>query len=295
MKKIKLLNNEIEIEKVKQCSLNKNSQLIEGDYYVNLYIRIGNSCQCNCEFCIAPKDKDIEFDIYKLFFVINQLKAQKIRINKISLTGGEPLMEKYIKTVENIVNIIKQIDSKIFLIINTNGINLKLLSNKSLQLIDSISISVHHYDVIKNNNIFQNNTSNLSKYEEWIKKKIHISCNLIKGYIDSEKEVLQFIKVMQDNGFYDIGFVNLMKHNKYCAENFIDFKNFDIEKIGLIKQRELNNGEDCRCANYIYFNEDYTKFTKIYYRYYSGNSKDNTFVYDMNVLKKGFNGKEIEL
>ena len=75
---------------------------------------------------------------------------------------------------------------KVFTVVNTNGSNIDKLGTIS-QYIDSISLSRHHYNDIKNTEIFKSNKvpseTLIQAFPD--KTKLHLSCNLIKNYIDS--------------------------------------------------------------------------------------------------------------
>lgn len=53
--------------------------------------------------------------------------------------------------------------------------------------------------------------------------KIHLTCNLIRGIVDSEKAVIAYLEKAKSLGVYDVGFVSLMKVNKFCEDNHVDF------------------------------------------------------------------------
>jgi hypothetical protein len=46
---------------------------------------------------------------------------------------------------------------------------------------------------------------------------------MIKGYVDSEEKIYDYLDKYSDLGVYDVGFVNLMKINEYCKERFVEF------------------------------------------------------------------------
>lgn len=273
------------IVKDKMCSINgKNNTLSKP--YVNMYIRLGNKCNCNCKFCTFC-GKNISFDFYKFYYIFKELNS-KIRINKLSFTGGEPTLD--LDNLIKCLDLVKSTNNKIFTVVNTNGTNLSLIND--LDIIDSISLSRHHYDDIKNNEIFNNEMLTLQKISELnSRNNIHLSCNLLKDYIGNEEEVIKYLEKTNEYDLLDIGFVSLMKNNEYSEDQFIDFKDLNFQNYdNFTITKEFNNENYCRCRNYAYFSDSF-KISNIYSRYYcDSNYNVGNLVYDINVLKQGFNG-----
>lgn len=289
--KIKLFDKEIELRD-NHCSLNNNCP-DKADKYINIYVRLENTCNAMCKFCNFRGEKQ-EFDFYKFYYVINEIK-KVVPINKISFTGGEPttdcdMLHKCLMTV-------KEIDSKIFTVVNTNGYNLnKIASTNTHDLIDSIALSRHHYDDSINNSIFGTEVVSskiIEQLNKMVDNKIHLSCNLVKGYIDSKEEILKYLNAAANIGIKDIGFISLMQISQYCKEKFIDFSDIDLKCEDVLINKEWNNENNCKCKNHMFI-ADNGEIVEFYSRYYS-NSKNNlsSLVYDIDKLKDGFNGQVI--
>lgn len=67
---------------------------------VNLFVKVTNGCNAHCAFCSNAGCGGInaEFDYDKLWRIIDELRANKILVNRVNITGGEPA------TVPDIVN-----------------------------------------------------------------------------------------------------------------------------------------------------------------------------------------------
>ena len=285
---MEIFGQEIEL-KQEYCSIDLKKPEKVSKPYVNLYVRLNNTCNAHCPFCIF-KGSHVDFDFHKFYYVLHELK-KNLSIVKVSFTGGEPTLSS--ELLMNCARIVKELDSEIFTVVNTNGYNL----NESLfENINSVSLSRHAASDKINSKLFKLNINDnsLGSLSDSLKKKIHISCNLISGIVDSGERVLEFIDRYSSLGFHDFGFVSLMKVNDYCEKFFIDFNKINLEKNSeVIKTRTQNQGESCKCANYLVTGAE-GSFNKVYARHYCDVKKnESTLVYDLNVLKNGFTGPTI--
>lgn len=294
--KVCIFNNRFIETKSFECTENNDIDIIrQDDAYVNIYVKMSNMCNAKCNFCELDEQSLTGFDYYKFYCIVNELVRKKVKIKKVSFTGGEPTLD--MELLDRCIDLVKDVDKNIFVVVNTNGLNISKMKNEN---IDSIALSRHHYEDIKNNEIFNNKniptSSELKRLPINIKDKIHLSCNIIKEHIGSETDVISYLEWCNNIGIKDVGFVNLMPLNKYCKDNFVDFNKFNIEEITnrFIKVREYKKTDVCRCANYLYFSKDFKDYIKIYYRYVCKKDDTNSsLVYDVNVLKDGFNGNII--
>src|SRR5574343_970941 len=277
--------------KQKTCGLN-GAPSQDAEPSINMYVRMTNACQAKCKFCEFAKRTPEKFDFYKLYFIINELRKSRVKINRISFTGGEPTI--MIDELNYCLKHIKLTDSEIFTIVNSNG--LKIDADLNWGFIDSLSLSRHthiendRHDIFGRKDIINDDFLNALPFE--FKKKIHISANLIKGYLDNTDKIYEFINHYSALGFHDFGFVNLMKVNKYCEDNFIDFANINFANMKNTIRNKAYNYKDgvCRCDNYLTFTED-GEINKSYARYFCDHTnKDSILVYDVDTLKNGFNG-----
>jgi hypothetical protein len=123
--------------------------------------------------------------------------------------------------------------------------------------------------------------------------KINLSCNLIKGYIDSPEEAKKMLDKTIDIGIPRIGFVGLMPVNKYSKEHFIDLEEIRIDSIPHVYfTKSKNRGQNCKCSNYLY-NRD-GKILEIYMRnYMNPNYCESSVVFDGQHLRQGFHDNNI--
>ena len=290
MKTISLFGKDIPVRD-KECSVDGRPTKEIKNPYVNIYVKPTTLCQANCKFCEYHDREKSSFDIYKFFYILNYLNRQDIRINKISFTGGEPTL--YGDLLNHIVSVIREFDDEVPLVLNTNGYNLKSIN---LDEFDNIALSRHHYLDAKNIEIF--GTLNVPSFEDIknfkFKDKLHLRCNLIKGYIDSQKEALDFITAFAGIGVNDFGFVSLFQINDYCKENFVDHSAIDLFHAPrtMVSYSQRREGV-CSCKNYLHYTEK-GELVKIYSRFNEDMTIcDGTLVYEKDVLTAGFNGEVI--
>lgn len=289
---IKLFNSFINV-KSEHCINNKSKEIIKIDKpYVNIYVKLRNDCNAKCKFCEFTNN-EIFFNMDK-FRTVLQYINNELKINKVSFTGGEPTLDKCHLLFE-CSKFVKSLDRNIFTVVNTNGANFYLLKN--IIYLDSIALSRHHYDDKINNEILGFNAPSLEQIKDFANKNIlHLSCNLIKGYIDNETEVIKYLETAAQVGVLDVGFVSLMKVNNFCNEHHIDFStlNFDNYK-NIYINKDWSHGDTCKCRNYLYISDSTCDIVKAYSRYYQKTDGpiESQLVFDGKNLKDGFNGKII--
>lgn len=287
---ISLFNKKINTKDY-HCSVNNNEPEQVEKPYTNIYVRMTNNCNANCSFCSFNSHSCTKkFDYKKFVSCINEIQ-KNVYINKVSFTGGEPTLN--IKLLNKCISFIKS-KTNAFIVVNTNGFNIKELVKNSD--IDSISLSRHHYNDDKNNSLFNSkqiiSNNDLNELEN--KNKLHLSCNIIKNNIDTNIECYNYINYYCNIGIKDFGFVSLMKNNKFSINNHLDFDNIKLEEMQCsIINKQYNNSNSCKCKNMLVTTSNGNMCT-VYFRYYINSSCNNTvLVYDIDTLKEGFNGQQI--
>ena len=262
---------------------------------VNLFVKVTKGCNAHCKFCSNANSTDASsvFNIPKLITVIKELKGNGICINRINITGGEPsvvspLVYKILDTVEE-----NNFDD-IHLHLNTNGLLPQSQEMMRHPRWDSISMSLHHYDVSKLSELYGCRIPEKAFDFEGIDlQKVNSSCNLVKGYIDNAEEAHKMLDFNLDLGIPRVGFVALMKVNDYCWEHFVDLEDIHLDSIPHVYfTKSMNRGSDCKCSNYLY-NRD-LKILEIYMRNYANpNYCESSLVYDGEYLRQGFHQDNI--
>lgn len=262
------------------------------DPRVNIFVRITNKCNANCKFCSDKSCSKVsrEFNVEKLLDIITEIERNEITVNKLNITGGEPSTVPLIK----ILGFLESIPDYIHAHLNTNGISDESRDLMKLDRWNSISMSVHHYSIPKIMEIYgikklPINYLNFSKIDL---SKVNFSCNLIKGYIDNYKEILQFCESAKETKIKRVGFVGLMPMNQYSKENNIRFHHLPIPKEDLdndwVWKGSLCRAKICNCRNYKY------KGMEVYFRETLDPSyNESALVYDGQNLYQGFNSKEV--
>jgi molybdenum cofactor biosynthesis enzyme MoaA len=260
--------------------------------YVNLYVKNTNHCQAKCSFCeYSNNEPQKKLNFYKLIHSIDLIQRSGLAINKISFTGGEPTL--YAEELNALIRDIRRMNENVYIVINTNGYNLNSLD---MDLINNIALSRHHYDDDKNREILHTPKTPHLEYLKTFKhkEKLHIRCNLIKGYIDTQEEVLKFLDVLSGVGVYDFGFVSLFQINDFCKENFVDYKSINLDNAPRTRVIRTQTRENvCTCKNYLHYTTK-GEISRIYARFNEDLSNcDGTLVFDGQNLTVGFNGEKI--
>lgn len=287
---IDILNSKIEVREF-YCSLNGNLPSEVESPYINMYVQL-NGCDADCSFC-EYKTNGNTFDFDKFKDYLKRIPKQ-VELRKISITGGEPTLN--LKILYPIIDMIKELVPDAFLVMNTNGFQLEQLEiDGMIQKFDSISVSRHHYDEQLNNEIFKTSTisnevlTQLSKSNPGI---FHISCNVIKGYIDSPTEIEKYLEFCGEIEIRDVGFVGLMGINEYSKSHQIDLTIEDLKSDRLNELKTWKYEDRCKCNNYVYILNDLST-VKLYHRHVLQPSKSTLLVFDGQNLTKGFNGQII--
>lgn len=283
----------------KRTCLNKyNEQHNITDNQIALYVVLTRKCNVNCKFCEYHSGIS-EIDVAKFEDTLKRL-LRICNITTVHFTGGEPTLE--LDKLKQLCRIIKHQDKLITTSVNTNGTRLKELED--ICELDNIALSRHAVDDSENIEIFRSNLVPMSEDIKGFKDKhkLHLSCNLIKGHIDSEEKILQYLEFASTLDINDIGLVSLMNINDFCNKHYVDFKSIDIKETERLKKSRCfkNISEKtgkicCKCENYLYRASN-MNLVSMYHRYAIKNNEIADYlVYENNVLKQGFNGNKISI
>lgn len=284
MESITLFNKEIPI-RTHHCQLFNYKPKIANPY-IDIYVKT-KGCNAKCLFCEFSNDAAV-FDFEKYLYILNEIK-NKIRVKKFAFTGGEPTTNY--KQFYRILEITRENFPNSNFVLNTNGYNLDKINFNEL---DSISLSRHHYFDKINNEILGFKAISKNQLKKLKKKKVlHLSCNLIKGYIDSKEEIYKFLEFADSIGIESVGFVSLMPVNSYCKDNLIDFNDLDLisERFNLTKTWTYENY--CKCSNYIYITKKLNVITVYYKNTYNPYDINTNLVFDGQNLTIGFSNDKI--
>ena len=262
---------------------------------VNLFVKVTKACNAHCLFCsnADATQPSHPFDVPKLLTIIRGLMDSGIVVNRVNITGGEPSVVTPL--VEAILHEMDAPDlSDIHIHLNTNG----LLPQSQMLMRhprwNSISMSLHHYNLSKLTELYGCEIPDTAlRFEEIDRQRLNASCNLIKGYIDSPEEASKMLDFALELGLPRIGFVALMKVNDYCREHFVDLEDIHLDAIPHVYfTKSMDRGSDCKCSNYLY-NKD-LKILEIYMRNYANPQYcESSLVYDGEYLCQGFHQNNI--
>lgn len=197
----------------------------------HIHLKINDACNGNCPFCIERGRSLIEEDknlyLKRLKAIFDEFEKKGL-LYSVSITGGEPLLSN------KILDILDVIDSYNFqmVTINTNATFLdKYIDDLAKHNIYGINISRHHYDEIKNNEIFQfkkvftnaDLKNVINKYRQLNPNtKFRLQCILVKDYIESLEEINNFVNFFK-NDIDDFSFRQQMTVDDSFDKMTVDF------------------------------------------------------------------------
>ncbi len=292
--KININNKEVEVKGV-SCSLNgEKGYSLKDCVTTNLYTCVTHECNASCKFCEYCYSDIVKFDMDKWKYSVDKI-IESLPIYKASFTGGEPSLK--LDIVQECISYLKSKDKNIFTVMNTNGVNLRQLED--IEGLNNIALSRHSISDIDNNKIFGIKVATLEDISNFkYKDKLHLSCNLIKGQIDSQDKLEKYMDMASSVGVTDVGFVSLMPINDYAKEKGIDFMDISLQRTKKFNEyqtfRKFNDGRCvCKCRNYMYLAEN-MDIVWAYSRFYVDNScTDGGLVFMDNHLREGFVGNII--
>jgi molybdenum cofactor biosynthesis enzyme MoaA len=262
---------------------------------LNLYVRT-KFCNAKCKFCTFANTAE-KFNETKYIEILKEMTS-KVKIKKIAFTGGEPTL--YWDQFKSMVQIAKELSPESKLSMNTDGLRLKRLFEDPIhKLMSNIHISRHHYNDDINNQIFLTKTptgDEIKEIQTGLDNPylIQLSCNLIKGYIDSKDEVFKFLEWTNSVEVNNVGLVSLMPVNQYSRDNFIWFNVKDLinEQFSVTKEWQYKNA--CHCTNYVYLPNDMRQPIRVYHKNtFAPFDINETVVFDGENVKLGFEGEII--
>jgi organic radical activating enzyme len=184
-----------------------------GKYGKCLDIKIINTCNGNCPFCIEAKGF-IPKDVSSAEKLAESVNGQNI--NTLLILGGEPLL------YPDIVKFVFLIRKDINIIITTNGSMLTPDLAKGLTpYVKGMNISIHHSTSAKHRELTKidlNGDTLYKSVQAFGPDKIRINCNLVKGYVDSTKEINAMYDLTKRLGVTKIKFAELQN----CPALFVD-------------------------------------------------------------------------
>ena len=240
------------------CSSDKNDNPIVANPALRLYVKVTDDCPAKCSFCVNEASRENgKLDLVKLEYVTRYL-YEKGLLHGVSLSGGEPMV--YPDKVNDILNMIFSISPDIEVQLSTNGLNLrKLLEFENVNRLESIHISRHHYDEEVNREIFHSSKvaseDDIMFVQEGLKDKkiINIKTLVMRGYIDSLKEIKRMLNHVASLGVYKNGFVSLMKCNEFARDRFINFNDiFNNLDSDFFLSHHFYSKSYCECVDGMY-------------------------------------------
>lgn len=201
-----------------------------GNFQDWLEVMLIDKCNGTCSWCV---DKNGYHPKEHAEWSMLARKIISCNRKHIILLGGEPTLYKKLR--ELIVSVCAVTSDKKKIYLTTNG---SMLTPSyvaiTLYKLTGINISIHHYDLAKNKKItgISLEMENLRSVVKELHKNnttVRLNCNLIKGDIDSKKEILLYLEFAKDLGIDSIRFAEL----KDDKDGFVDLTKIFKNKYGI--------------------------------------------------------------
>lgn len=211
--------------------LKPSQNSICGNSYNLLNIKLLNSCNGKCEFCIAagtPFKKSS--DAKKFIDTANSMT----KFSKVDVLGGEPTL------YPNLVKVLKGIRPyKKDIGIISNGSNLKIIK-ECIPYLDTVTLSIHSFDYSKNSTgiyINEKELKDLNKNKG--NAEIIAAVVVTNKTVSNLKEIQSYAKKARKLGFSAIKLMELVTSNE--TVDFIDLQDLLI-KFGIHQKNATLKG-----------------------------------------------------
>ncbi len=181
-----------------------------------LEVNLLKDCNASCPWCVekigwhpstvAPGEA-----------LVAQMIGHKAK--NIMLLGGEPTLHPCIQAIiSQLANHGKNVH------MTTNGALLSYdFVSQKLQGLSKINISIHHYDLDKNKAIigkaidYDRLKLGIATLQSW-GTEVRLNCNCIHGYIDNNKDIIEYLQFAKRLGVRKVRFAEL----KLSNDQFVD-------------------------------------------------------------------------
>ena len=198
-----------------------------GNFQDWLEVNLTNKCNAKCKWCVEKKGWHPKK--HAPWKTICKAAISSGKTN-IILLGGEPTLHKDLK---KIIKNLHDAGKRVW--VTTNGSKLtKNWVSKNMIGIYGVNISIHHYNLLKNE-IITSVQLDEKKLVMAISElhsmgaTVRLNCNCIKGYIDSRSEINQYIEWGKLMGANKIRFAEL----KHDDNKFVDLAAILDHQYGL--------------------------------------------------------------
>lgn len=263
--------------------------------FVNLYAKVTAGCNARCPFCCnaCMPSEGVEWDVDLLFDIISELEGRGIRVTWLKVTGGEPAL-----VPDRVERIVARLNEPRYYHIraqlNTNGL---LPASQELmrhERWDYFSVSMHHYNPDRLSELYGTAIPvRALDFRGIDRRKMNVSCNLIRGYIDSPQEARRMIERTRQMAIPRLGFVVLLPMNEWCREHFVPLSAIGLERMeGVVPTFHKWDGDNCECRDFLFGTA--ANSLDIYVRYKSQPAHCPSLLsFDGHHLHQGFGNDKI--
>ena len=241
------------------CSVNGcpyEKKLREEKFYLSVCPT--SYCDARCPFCsVSGTGRRDRLDLNKLEKVLTELKNKKL-VKGISITGGEPFSD--VVLLNEITELVfAMFGTEFEIAIHTNGSGLAELDKiKSLDYIDAVHISRHHYDDGRNAAYFKTKVPTAEELTAAVKacydpKLFVYNCLLLKDGIGTSEEMIKMLEFAAETGVPKVGFITPMAVNEYAKKQSVSYTEvFPKNNDRILYTASLCDYDFCHCRDGAY-------------------------------------------
>ncbi len=201
-----------------------------------LVIKVNNSCNGKCFFCVGRDNKPLPTVDVK---VLIKKAIELENYPNVLILGGEPTLYK---NLQELVKGIAPYKKKIT--ITTNGSNLSCLL-PIVQYLDKIIVSIMHYDKEKNKDIVGVNIEDDGKLIKEFAKinpklKLRVNCVMLKSGISTIEDMKKIATYVKQLGFNSLRFSEVTSPKLY-DEEFINIS-YLLKDYGIHQKDTVTHG-----------------------------------------------------
>jgi hypothetical protein len=264
------------------CKNSRGTRTLDPDNRdFDLVVYLTDACNARCDFC-GNTVIGFKFDFPKFEDFLLEAKS-KVCIRRVKVTGGEPTL--MIDSLMRCLQIIQD-NLTVPVMLHTNGANVREATHPC---ITNVSISRHHWNHEANERIFKCKfkPDYISAYRDL--HKVNLSCNLIRGQVDTETGMRKVLDFALETGVPLVGFVGLLPLTEAAKNSLVSVPVISGPDILPYENRSFET--HCSCAKYCYLSPD-TRMLPFYARHNTCPSANfrGRIIYLNNRVQPWFNG-----
>jgi organic radical activating enzyme len=198
-----------------------------GNYQDWLEVLLTEHCNGHCVWCVEKHGFHPKYHAPWEEIVKMALETEK---TNIMLLGGEPTLYE---DLNHVIHALRQKNRKVYLTTNGSMLTPQFIEERLTEL-TGLNISIHHYKLPRNQKItgialdYRTLSDSIERLQSY-NIKVRLNCNLIKGQIDSRRQINAYILFAKILNITQIRFAEL----KLDEDHFVNLHTLFGDQFGL--------------------------------------------------------------